>query len=160
MAELNDVVGVAVEYQKTHPNVLVVVTGDHETGGLVLGSKLNTTAIKACKASVEWMWGLIQGAPTAALVRQTLATYTGIPVSGSGSLTTTEVNQILTNKEMGIGDVLSAREKVSWGWSGLDEADHTATPVPVYANGPWASKFAGTNTNEYIGSQLISAISN
>ena len=160
MAELNDVVAVALEYQRTHPNVLIVVTGDHETGGLVLGSKVNLTAIKACTATVEWMWGMIKTAPTAALVRQTLATYAGIPITGKGSLSTTEVNMILANMEMGIADVLSAREKVYWGWSGSDEGDHTATPVKVFANGPWASKFAGTNTNEYIGSQLISAISN
>jgi hypothetical protein len=29
----------------------------------------------------------------------------------------------------------------------------------VYANGPWASMFAGTNPNEFIGSLLLSAIS-
>ncbi len=27
-------VGVALSYQKTHPDVLVIVTADHETGGL------------------------------------------------------------------------------------------------------------------------------
>jgi alkaline phosphatase len=159
MAELNDTVAVALDYQRTHPNVLIVVTGDHETGGLVLGSRVNLTAIKACKATVEWMWGLIKTAPMATLVRQTLATYAGIPIAGKGSLSSTEVNLILANKEMGIADVLSAREKVSWGWSGTDEGDHTATPVPVYANGPWASRFAGTNPNEFIGSLLLSAIS-
>lgn len=160
MAELNDTVATALEYQRKHPEVLIVVTGDHETGGLVLSSKVNLTAIKACSATVEWMWGVIKTAPSATLVRQTLATYAGIPIAGKGSLSTTEVNLILANMEMGIADVLSAREKVSWGWSGSDEGDHTATPVKVFANGPWASRFFGDNANEYIGSQLLAAISN
>jgi len=34
---LDDAVRVAVDYQKTHPDTLVVVTGDHETGGMTMG---------------------------------------------------------------------------------------------------------------------------
>ena len=34
---LDDAVRVAVEYQKTHPDTLIVVTGDHETGGMTMG---------------------------------------------------------------------------------------------------------------------------
>ena len=34
---LDDAVKVALDWQKTHPDVLVVVTGDHETGGMTMG---------------------------------------------------------------------------------------------------------------------------
>ena len=34
---LDDAVRVALEYQKTHPDTLVVTTGDHETGGMSMG---------------------------------------------------------------------------------------------------------------------------
>ncbi len=34
---LDDAVKVALEFQKTHPDLLVVVTGDHETGGMTMG---------------------------------------------------------------------------------------------------------------------------
>ena len=34
---LDDAVRVAVEYQKTHPDTLIVTTGDHETGGMAMG---------------------------------------------------------------------------------------------------------------------------
>jgi alkaline phosphatase len=34
---LNDAVKVALEFQETHPDTLVVVTGDHETGGMSMG---------------------------------------------------------------------------------------------------------------------------
>ena len=34
---LDDAVKVALDFQKTHPETLVVVTGDHETGGMTMG---------------------------------------------------------------------------------------------------------------------------
>ena len=34
---LDDAVKVALDWQKTHPELLVVVTGDHETGGMTMG---------------------------------------------------------------------------------------------------------------------------
>lgn len=34
---LDDAVRGAVEYQKTHPDTLIVTTGDHETGGMAMG---------------------------------------------------------------------------------------------------------------------------
>jgi len=34
---LDDAVRVAVDYQKAHPDTLIVVTGDHETGGMTMG---------------------------------------------------------------------------------------------------------------------------
>lgn len=37
MAELNATVEVALDYQRRNPETLVVVTGDHETGGLMVG---------------------------------------------------------------------------------------------------------------------------
>ena len=152
-AVLMQAVAVAVNYQKTHPNTLIVVTADHETGGLQFNNKtVNLPVIRQDQATTEWMWGLIS---KGADIKQTLATYAGIT-----NLTAAEVALIAANKEMGISDVLSAREKVSWGWSGTNEGDHTATPVKLFANGPWASKFAGTYANENLGKLLISAISN
>ena len=37
MLELDSAVKVALEYQKIHPDTLIVVTGDHETGGMSIG---------------------------------------------------------------------------------------------------------------------------
>jgi alkaline phosphatase len=157
-------VQVALDYQKSHPDTLIVVTADHETGGLQFcvkcASPVQTSVIAKDKATTEWMWGVIQANPTATVVRQTLYAYAGIPISGKGSLSSTEVATILNWKEMGISDVLSARQNVTWGWSGSDEGDHTATPVRLFANGPWASNFAGSYPNETLGKLLFSAIGN
>ena len=37
LLELDDAVKVALEFQKEHPDTLIVVTGDHETGGMSMG---------------------------------------------------------------------------------------------------------------------------
>lgn len=36
MRAFDEAIGVAVEYQRRHPETLIVVTGDHETGGVAL----------------------------------------------------------------------------------------------------------------------------
>lgn len=44
--ELNSAVEVALEFAKKHPKeTLIIVTGDHETGGLTLGTENNTHAL-------------------------------------------------------------------------------------------------------------------
>lgn len=83
-----------------------------------------------------------------------MATYAGIQ-----KLDKKEERLIATNKEMGIADVLSARENMSWGWDGSDEGDHTAIPVPVYARGPGAGAFDKVPVNTHTGQLLAYAVS-
>jgi alkaline phosphatase len=46
MLDFDNAVGVALEFYKKHPHeTLIVVTGDHETGGMTIGHA--TTAYKA-----------------------------------------------------------------------------------------------------------------
>ena len=61
---------------------------------------------------------------------------------------------------MGIADVLSARQKVGWGWSGTDEGEHTGTPVPIWADGPGANRFVGFDEepNESVGQALLDLV--
>ena len=73
-----------------------------------------------------------------------------------------EMRLIAMNKEMGIADVLSARQNVGWDWSGTDEGEHTGVHVPVFAYGPGADVFGALNgaDNEEVGVLLLEAISN
>lgn len=150
--ELDEVVGVALEYAASHSDTLVVMTGDHETGGLqeIDAGVVDLDAIRGVTATTEWMWGRIK---KGAGIDATLASYGGIT-----DLSPLERGLIASNKEMGIADVLSSRQNVAWGWSGTDEGDHTDTEIPVYADGPGAGAFSSVVYNEDVGVLLLDAV--
>jgi alkaline phosphatase len=148
--ELDEAVRTAWQWAAARSDTLIVVAADHETGGLVVGPATNYQAMARQTASTEWMWGLIRSGK--ASVDGALASHAGIAV------TPAERALVLQNGEMGISDVLAARFGVGWGWSGTDEGDHTATPVPVMAWGPGAEQFAIPGLdNERVGQLLLEA---
>jgi alkaline phosphatase len=73
-------------------------------------------------------------------------------------LTPEELASIEANGQMGIADVLSSRANVVWGWSGSDDGEHTDTPVPVFAFGPFAYQFEGEYDNTDVGGWLFDAV--
>ena len=149
MVVFDKAIKVGYDWAKTRTDTLVLVTANHETGGLNVTSKTNVAAIRGQRASTEFMNGLIRSGSS---ITSVLSTYAGI-----SNLTTAERNLIAANGEMGISDVLAARWKVGWGWSGTDEGEHTDTPVPIYAFGPRSADFAGTAyPNERVGQKLLS----
>jgi alkaline phosphatase len=147
MIEGDQVLRVAREWAQGRTDTLIVLTGDHETGGLGVSAKTPYAAMRGQTATTEFMWGRIQaGAP----IGSTVSTYTGI------SPTAAEVRTISTCGEHGISDVLAARWKLSWNGTCTDEGEHTLTPVPLFAWGPRAGDFAGTYyDNERVGTNLL-----
>jgi alkaline phosphatase len=151
--ELDQAVKLAYDWAKARPeqDTLIILEADHETGGLIVGPSTKYSLLAKQKASTEWMWGLIKAGKMT--IARTLSTYAGF------TPTTAEQALIAKNKEMGISDVLAARFGVTWGWSGTDEGDHTATPVPVMAWGPGSASFAIPGSdNEVSGRLLLDAV--
>ncbi len=149
--EYDRAVKAAYDWARTRGDTLLVITSDHETGGLQVDAKTDYAAVLKQKATTELMWGLV--AAGRLTIRQTLVKYAGI------TPTAAEEALVAGNGEMGIADVLAARDKVTWGWSGKDDADHTATPVLIRAWGPGAASFAGSETrNERVGQELLKAV--
>jgi alkaline phosphatase len=150
MIELDQAVKVAYDWANGRSDTLVLVTADHETGALSVNTKTDVAGLNAQTASIDFVWGQISvnGAPVAG----TVATYLGIT-----RLSAAERALIDAYGEQGIADVVSARRKVTWGWSAPDEGEHTLTPVPIYALGPKAGDFSGTAyDNERVGQLLLS----
>ena len=154
MRELDQAVKLAYDWAQTHApgRTLIILEADHETGGLIVDGNTKYSLIAKQKASTEWMWGLIKAGKMS--IKRTLETYAGF------TPTSAEQTLISTNKEMGLSDVLAARFGVTWGWSGTDEGDHTATMVPVKAWGPGSGSFAIDGwDNEVSGQLLLDAVS-
>jgi alkaline phosphatase len=150
----DDAVAVAYDFASADGDTLVVVTADHETGGLEIGGSPNVAFIEGITASTDFMYGRVaRGEMTA---EEVLETYAGVDWN---DLTPAEKQGIADYGEMGISDVLTTRANVAWGWSGRDEGSHTATQVPVFAFGPGSEPFEGSIDNTDIGNELFGVVS-
>lgn len=158
----DEAVKVALDYQKAHPDVLVLVTADHETGGLGLGRgmeyALDLAALKPIKNSLDYVAKKVKKDPTkfeeslqaagfeftekekALLLRHA-------PAEGTKGLT--ELNEypkidryFLSWIQYSLASIESERAKIGW-----TSFVHTAQPVMTYAVGPHEQKFSGAYDN-------------
>jgi alkaline phosphatase len=151
--EFDQAVKVAYDWAAKRGDTLIVVTSDHETGGLAVDGTTNYTATARQKATTEYTWGLLEAGKIT--ITQALITYMGVPKP-----TKAEIGLVTKYGQMGLSDVLTARDNVTWAWSGGDDGEHTATPVPILAWGPGAERFNVTEKdNEYVGIELKKAVS-
>ncbi len=156
-------VRVALDFQKAHPDVLVLVTADHETGGLGLGRgveyALDLPALQPIKNSLEYLTKHIEKQPSK--LEEILK---------SGGFTLTESEQTLVSQYppetkasavlkpsgdpkkfdkyaypwIGYALGLVENERAKIGWTSFA---HTAQPVITYAVGPGAAEFSGGYDN-------------
>jgi alkaline phosphatase len=152
--EFDQAVKAAYDWAAKRGDTLIVVTTDHETGGLAVDGKTNYTAIAKQKATTEYTWNLIKNDKIT--IEEALINYMGVP-----DPTAAEITLVTDFGQMGLSDVLSARDNVTWAWSGGDDGEHTLTPVPIRAWGPGAYRFNVTEIdNEYVGIELMRAVNN
>jgi alkaline phosphatase len=169
MIAFDEAVAVALNFQKTRPDVLVLVTADHETGGLGLGRgteyALNLMALKPITTSLEYFSDRFEKGH---------AELDELLKASGFELTEKERSFLLkkapeTNREVGPalnrlakinGNVLpwvnyclgvfeSERAKVGW-----TSFAHTAQPVLNYAVGPGAKEFSGSYDNTDIAKKM------
>jgi alkaline phosphatase len=160
----DEAVLVAWNFAKEHGNTTLIITADHETGGLDLGVDPNEDFIKDITASTDWMWGQVnrEGEP----IEDVLEDYAGVD-----DLTPAEKQAIVDHGEMGISDALSLRANVQWfnppfnpnGTVSVapDEGDHSDFEIPVWAMGPGteSGEFDGNTDNAVIGKQIFDLLS-
>lgn len=141
---------VAIEFAKKDGNTSVVVTADHETGGLSLSRdniyELNVDLWNKQKNSSESLVTALNEAKTIADVKKIVANNTWIT-----DLTNEEAQYILDGdgssykREGGYNAVISKRLLVGWSGHG-----HSAVDVGVWAYGPIADKVKGQIDNTRI----------
>jgi alkaline phosphatase len=79
---------------------------------------------------------------------------------GIDELTEEEERLIRENGYVGVGDVLSRRQNVTWAeYGSSEEYDHTGVNVRLFAYGAQASAFDGVFENSDIGVKLFYALS-
>lgn len=162
----DEAVGVGLDFLASDPNTLIIVTADHETGGLTLTEgKLATEEeidymsvedlrlIGQIDASFEAMVGEMGKEPDAATVKEVVKKHTGI------ELTDEEVETILAEQpwqpiyylpQNGIGRALADELSINFA-----SGQHSAEPLMLAAIGPCSEWFTGLLDNTDV-AKLIS----
>ncbi|EGL17597.1 MULTISPECIES: alkaline phosphatase [Paenibacillus] len=156
MLDFDAAVKVAMEFAKKDGNTSVVVTADHETGGLSLSRdniyEINVDAWDDQQKSSELIGGELKNAKTVEDVKALVAKYTG-----HTDLTDDEAKFILAGdgssykQEGAFNAVMSKRYLVGWSGHG-----HSAVDVGVWAYGPIAEKVKGQIDNTEIARAVAS----
>jgi len=168
---LDDAVKVALDFQKKHADeTLIVLVGDHETGGLGLGFAKNyflkMDAVTAAKASIEDVMAKVYTGDKDAYL-QTVATRFGIV-----NMTEAEKSRLLeaaaqqdngakndalygsySPTQVAVAHILSERANVEW-----TTFAHTATQIPMGATGVDAMRFMGFKDNTEIAKAMASIL--
>ncbi|MFB3883094.1 MAG: alkaline phosphatase [Armatimonadota bacterium] len=141
---LDKAVQVALNYATTAGDTLVVVTADHETGGLLIVDPEKPGIL----AQIPRTAGDIAAQLNAdrSNIKAVMKQYAAIP-----DLTEAELQQIATAKdaEAAVGAVIGERAGLKW-----CTGDHTMTPVRVYAYGPGSERFCGDMDNTDIAKRM------
>lgn len=130
----------ALDFAKKDKNTLVVIAGDHDTGGMSVGgyggSGANLEILKKVTATGDFMASQLNEEQSN--VQEVVLHYTGI------TLAEAEISQIKQEKDPAfqINSIISKHALVGW-----THTDHTGTDIPVYAYGPQAHKFGGLIEN-------------
>lgn len=134
---LSEAVAGALTYAGRQRRTLVVVTADHETGGLEIKEPARLAALRRVKMG---------GWEAADRLNQDRTNIPEVMAEcfGVTDLTPAEVAEIKGAEDAtaAIAAVVSRRAGVAWRTTG-----HTATPVKVYSFGPGAERFAGEMDN-------------
>lgn len=143
---------VALDYAKTNPHTLVIITGDHETGGMVIGAggedaKTDIGLLNKVTKTPGYMAVQIK---KGSAIEDVLRKYASI-----NDLSTEENTGIQTasNKALAIADVISSRTGIKFSTYG-----HTGVTLPVMATGKYEQSFAGLIDNTDIAKIIAEAM--
>jgi alkaline phosphatase len=172
---VDDAVKVAIEFQRKTPDTLVIVTGDHETGGFSptyaqkdLSSLLATNRFYAGDAQLKMLGGITMSFATVAeklgqtpsgnVLDQVMAThFPGFTLDADLReliLTQTPLDRNHPSVVQNVlGRMVARQTGFYWGTGG-----HTSEPVLVGAVGPGAGLFRGYQDNTDFGRHLLRLI--
>ncbi|WP_027669581.1 alkaline phosphatase [Rheinheimera baltica] len=161
MAEMDDfakAIAVAKAYVDKHPDTLLIITADHETGGMTLGAA----------GAYLWLPKVVQkvkatGRSIATQLKQAESDTAALVLwADLTSITLTEEEQaaLLAARQQDEKTlrVLSNQLVAKYSYTGWTTGGHTATDVAVLAYGKWRDDFSGFQDNTQIAKKLIQFI--
>ncbi|WP_156291922.1 alkaline phosphatase [Oceanobacillus salinisoli] len=140
VAAFEQAVEEAINFAEEDGKTLVVVAGDHDTGGMTTGANgsldLNADVLQNVTATGDYM--ATQLNEDRSNVREVVETYTGL------TLTEQEIQGIqeADDPAFAINTVVSDYALVGW-----TSTNHTGADIPVYAYGPQSEQFVGFYDN-------------
>ncbi len=151
MVEFDNAVKVAIDFAAKHGDTLVVVTGDHETGGLSLsngGYTIEVEKARKVKGTADYFLSKVKLEDYEFFKNQAMDFF-GVEISQD------EFNYVknASNKSYALSEIISKKLRIGW-----TTHDHTAAPVPVYAFGPGAEQFVGFMDNTDIAKTIMKLV--
>ncbi|MDZ4803465.1 MAG: alkaline phosphatase [Candidatus Eisenbacteria bacterium] len=155
--EFDSAFNTVLDWSRRDGQTLVVVTADHETGGLSLGTAIDgraryefhAEALKPVRKSAEAMASRMTDGENA---RKVLLEDAGIRDLNEAEATAIDL-ATRNDRTILIGHAISRRAIVGWTTLG-----HTGVDVGVYAFGPGAIRFAGHRHLAAVGREMATAL--
>ncbi|BAJ03659.1 alkaline phosphatase [Shewanella violacea] len=155
MEEFANAIEVVEQYIRNNDNTLMLVTADHNTGGLSIGANgeysWNTSIIRGVQASPDFI-------ANDALIHDDWLARVSLNLGFEPN--EDEASQLARARMQGkevmttsIKHLIDSRSNTGWTTGG-----HTGVDVQVFATGPAASLFAGYQDNTDIANKLISLL--
>lgn len=154
MQSFADAIAVARRYAEAHPDTLLVITADHETGGLSLGRdkqyQWRTPLLRQIRLSAAGMAArALAGADRVAVLRE----FSPIIPTADDSERLQQAAAEPDRLEEAYADVIARHSLTGWTTRG-----HTGADVPLYAFGPGSEKLLGHHDNDWLGRQILSVM--
>ena len=144
MVDVGDAARVVLEYQRSNPETLFILLGDHDTGGLAIQSA-NKNRILTNTAQRLDTTGVRLGETTGMLEQAELALLDS---------TRTFMDRMSTVLRRRAGELSNETTLVTRYTTG----SHTANLVPLFAIGPESERFGGVIDNHRIGQILLEIV--
>ena len=154
----DDAVKVAYDFQKSNPDTLLVITADHETGGMMVlpyaqtGEEyegINLKAISKIKSSYEKRNKELGKDPSPEKIKDVMKSYYGIELKDEevktikeNTLKKLDPRHFHYDWDGSIGFVLRLYHRIGWATD-----SHSATPLFLWGIGPGSEKIKGWKHN-------------
>jgi alkaline phosphatase len=143
MLDFDAAIGVALAYQRRQPDVLIIVTSDHETGGLAIETARDSAVLTTAANSLN------------DAVRDLTRATAILTTQAADSADSVTVRMQITAARFQAAARTARAERIVADYT---TGGHTGQMVPLFASGPGAASFAGMIDNHRVGQLLLEIV--